>query len=99
MSKKNARILAIDDDRDVPSTANMVLKQHFSEVITLEQLFFCFKTALSSGAQETKVRARLKKMGTDKTLDRDMTTLPIDCLIEDNILVAYFDSLGHLNPL
>lgn len=37
MSKKNARILVIDDDRDVLSTANMVLKQHFSEVITLEQ--------------------------------------------------------------
>ena len=37
MSKRNARILVIDDDRDVLSTANMVLKQHFSEVITLEQ--------------------------------------------------------------
>ena len=37
MSKKNARILVVDDDRDVLSTANMVLKQHFSEVITLEQ--------------------------------------------------------------
>jgi len=37
MSKKNARILVIDDDRDVLLTANMVLKQHFSEVITLEQ--------------------------------------------------------------
>jgi DNA-binding NtrC family response regulator len=37
MLKINARILVIDDDRDVLSTANMVLKQHFSEVITLEQ--------------------------------------------------------------
>lgn len=37
MSKKKARILIVDDDRDVLSTANMVLKQHFTEVITLEQ--------------------------------------------------------------
>jgi DNA-binding NtrC family response regulator len=37
MSKKKARILIVDDDRDVLTTANMVLKQHFSEVITLER--------------------------------------------------------------
>jgi two-component system response regulator HydG len=37
MAKKNARILIVDDDRDVLSTANMVLKQHFTEVITMER--------------------------------------------------------------
>lgn len=37
MSKKKARILIVDDDRDVLSTANMVLKQHFTEVITIEE--------------------------------------------------------------
>ena len=37
MAKTPARILIIDDDRDVLSTAQMVLKQHFSEVITLEK--------------------------------------------------------------
>jgi two-component system response regulator HydG len=37
MAKKKARILVVDDDRDVLTTANMVLKQHFSEVVTLEQ--------------------------------------------------------------
>jgi DNA-binding NtrC family response regulator len=37
MSKREARILVVDDDRDVLSTANMVLKQHFSDVITLER--------------------------------------------------------------
>ena len=87
MSKKNARILIIDVDWDVLSTANMVLKQHFSEVITLEQLFFA-STALTSGAQETRESAIPKKTGTDKTLDRDMTTLLIGGLIEDNILIV-----------
>ncbi|KPL14908.1 MAG: AAA family ATPase [Bacteroides sp. SM23_62] len=37
MSKREACILIVDDDRDVLSTANMVLKQHFSDVITLER--------------------------------------------------------------
>ncbi len=37
MSKTQARILIVDDDRDVLSTAHMVLKQNFSEVITLEK--------------------------------------------------------------
>ena len=36
MAKTQARILIVDDDKDVLSTANMVLKQDFSEVITLE---------------------------------------------------------------
>jgi len=36
MPKTQGRILIIDDDRDVLSTAHMVLKQHFTEVITLE---------------------------------------------------------------
>ncbi len=34
-SKKNAHILILDDDRDVLLTANMVLKQHYTDVITL----------------------------------------------------------------
>jgi len=37
MPKKKAHIMVVDDDRDVLTTANLVLKQHFSEVITLEQ--------------------------------------------------------------
>lgn len=37
MTKTQARILIVDDDRDVLSTAHMVLKQNFSEVITLEK--------------------------------------------------------------
>jgi DNA-binding NtrC family response regulator len=37
MSKKEAHILVVDDDRDVLSTANMVLKQHYTDVITLER--------------------------------------------------------------
>ena len=37
MNKTKSRILVVDDDKDVLSTANMVLKQHFTEVITLEK--------------------------------------------------------------
>ena len=37
MSKTKSRILVVDDDADVLSTANMVLKQHFTEVITLDK--------------------------------------------------------------
>lgn len=37
MSKNKARILIVDDDRDVLLTANMVLKQHYTDVITLEK--------------------------------------------------------------
>ncbi|MFC2098455.1 sigma-54-dependent transcriptional regulator [Bacteroidota bacterium] len=36
MEKKEARIIIVDDDRDVLTTANMVLKQHFTDVIMLE---------------------------------------------------------------
>ena len=37
MTKTKSRILIVDDDTDVLSTANMVLKQHFTEVITIEK--------------------------------------------------------------
>jgi DNA-binding NtrC family response regulator len=37
MVKKKASIPVVDDDRDVLATANMVLKQHFFHVITLEE--------------------------------------------------------------
>lgn len=37
VSKIKAKILVIDDDRDVLTTSRMILKQQFSEVITLEQ--------------------------------------------------------------
>ncbi len=37
MSKTQGRILIIDDDRDVLSTAQMALKQHFSEVTTIDK--------------------------------------------------------------
>lgn len=34
MSKKNGRILIVDDDTDVLTAASLLLKQHFNEVIT-----------------------------------------------------------------
>jgi two-component system response regulator HydG len=37
MSKVNGKIVIVDDDRDILTTAKMVLKQQFSEVITLPQ--------------------------------------------------------------
>ena len=37
MPKRKANIMVVDDDRDVLTTANLVLKQYFSEVIILEQ--------------------------------------------------------------
>ncbi len=37
MSKIDAKILVIDDDRDVLTTSRMILKQQFSDVITLER--------------------------------------------------------------
>ena len=37
MSKVNGIIVIVDDDRDVLTTAKMILKQQFSEVITLPQ--------------------------------------------------------------
>ena len=36
MQPVNARILVIDDDHDILATSRMILKKHFSEVITLE---------------------------------------------------------------
>jgi len=36
MAKTEAKILVIDDDRDVLSTAQMVLKQHFTDIIILD---------------------------------------------------------------